>query len=113
MGYTYYKTDNIQPSETLNLKQTGRPLGRHIDAYAFDDLLVACTQEIIINGFETDKIPATVKDWIAGMIVRSLPKKLSVELLNFILDKREQAILFRCTENEFTILLNEKNSHEN
>ena len=98
--YTYYQTDNIQPSETLNLKQTGRPLGRHIDAYAFDDLLVACTQEIIINGFETDKIPPSIKDWISGLLVKSLPKELSIELLNFILDKRDEKVNYKCSKNE-------------
>jgi len=59
------------------------------DVYSFDDLLVVCSQEIMVNGMDTDAIPGTIKDWISGRIVRSLPKRLIQKLLSFLVDNRD------------------------
>ena len=48
----------------------------HLQTYDFDDLLVNLSREVISNGIETENIPATIKDWLCGKIVRALPKEL-------------------------------------
>ena len=53
-------------------------LPNFVHTFAFDDLLVNISKEVITNGLESDSIPVTIKDWLCGKIVRSLPKDLRV-----------------------------------
>ena len=81
----------------------------HIGSYALDDLLVNCCKEIISHGMDTEYLPATIKDWIAGKIFKSLPKRLVQKFLAFLLDDRDltQHVGFRENQagDEFTLLL--------
>ena len=52
------------------------PKVNHAGAYAFDDLLVSCCQEIIENGLRSPCIPATIRDWICGKAMEALPLPL-------------------------------------
>ena len=40
------------------------------DVYTFDDLLVACSQEIMVNGIDSPVIPGGIKDWVSGKLLR-------------------------------------------
>ena len=86
-------------------------LTSNADIYSFDDLLITCAHEIMINGFETTVIPPTVKDWVAGKIVKSLPHRLIQKLLGFIIDNRDMTDTIAYKEKnhgeipEFTLLL--------
>merc|ERR1712061_586120 len=62
---------------------------QNVDVYSFDDLMVTCSQEIMVNGMDTTTIPETVKDWLAGKVLRALPRKLTQKLLAFLLDNRD------------------------
>jgi len=83
----------------------------HQDGYNLDDLLVSVTQEIMVNGMDTLAVPETIKDWLAGKVLRALPKRLNQKLLSFLLDNRdmEGSLGFREREDgdipEFTLLL--------
>ena len=81
----------------------------HFDNFVFDDLLVSCTKEIITNGMESQKIPRTIKDWLAGKVLSSLPKRLIQKLFSFLLDNRDLSDLVGYKENgtgeEFTFML--------
>ena len=60
-----------------------------VNSYDFDDLLVACAEEITLNGFASDAIPRTVKDWLAGKIVESIPQILLNKILALLMDQRD------------------------
>ena len=81
------------------------------NAYNVDDLLVSCSHEIMVNGMDSDIIPDTIKDWLAGKVLRALPKRLTQKLLSFLLDNRdmEGTLGFRENQNgdipEFTLLI--------
>ena len=81
----------------------------HTGSYQLDDLLVNCCKEIIANGYETNKLPPTIKDWLAGKIMSSLPKRLVQKFLAFLLDDRDlnEHVGYRENQNgdEFTLLL--------
>lgn len=89
----------------------------HIPAYALDDLLVNACREIIAHGMETSHLPQTIKDWIAGKILTSLPKNLVSKLLGFLLEDRDFNEYISCKENtfgnEFTILLYRSDADKN
>lgn len=80
-----------------------------LDLYSFDDLLIACAKEVVTHGIDTDAIPKTIKDWLAGKILETLPKKLIQRLLAYIIDHRESHDLISYKENstgeEFTLML--------
>merc|ERR1711879_1041149 len=84
---------------------------KNVDVYTFDDLMVACSQEIMVNGIDSISIPSTIRDWISGKIVRALPKRLIQKLLSFLVDNRDmtETLGFREKVNgdvpEFTLLL--------
>jgi len=86
-----------------------RPGLKHVDVFQLDDLLVACAQDIIVNGMETGTIPDSIKEWVAGKVLKSLPKRLVQKLLSFILDNRDisEAIGLRenSTGDEFTMVV--------
>lgn len=101
---------------------------KNVDVFTFDDLMVACSQEIMVNGIDSESIPSTIRDWISGKIVRALPKRLIQKLLAFLIDNRDmtETLGFREKANgdvpEFTLLLyrtakararHEKAEHEN
>lgn len=58
-------------------------------AFNFDDLLVTCCREIIKNGLSSDKIPSTIRDWLAGRILTALPAPLVNKLVKLLLEQRE------------------------
>ena len=84
--------------------------------YSFDDLLITCCKEIIQNGFETNQIPDTIKDWLSGKIIRSLPKNLVQQLVTFLIDNRNLNNHVGCRRNpmgdEFTILFYRSDTHK-
>lgn len=57
--------------------------------YKFDDLLVHCSQEIIVNGIDSSNVPDTIKDWLAGKVMRAMPKRLVQKLFSFLIDNRD------------------------
>lgn len=61
----------------------------YLETYHLDDLLVNATQEIILNGFDTRNLPEAIKEWVAGKLLKTLPKALLKRLLTLILDNRE------------------------
>merc|ERR1712048_266841 len=73
--------------------------------------MVASAQEVMVNGIDSPVIPETIKDWLAGKVLRSLPKRLTQKLLSFLLDNRdmEGTLGFRENQNgdipEFTLLI--------
>ena len=67
-----------------------------LNRYDFDDLLVTCAEEITLNGFASDSIPRTVKDWLAGKIVESIPKILLNKILALLMDQRDTSELITC-----------------
>merc|ERR1711971_308619 len=74
---------------------------QNADIFSFDDLLITCAHEIMINGINTEVIPTTIKDWISGKIVKALPHRLIQKLLGFLIDNRDMTD---------TIAYKEKNS---
>jgi len=84
-------------------------MAAHVGSFLLDDLLVSCSQEIIKNGIETNSVPDTVKDWLFGKIMRSLPSPLVKRLLSYLLDQRDIAETFGFKESvsgdEFTLIL--------
>ena len=63
------------------------------DNYHFDDLLVICSNEIIKNGIESATIPDSIKDWLAGKILRAIPEDLCKILTKFMLESRDSSKL--------------------
>jgi len=63
------------------------------------------------NGMETSIVPDTIKDWIAGKVLRALPKRLTQKLLSFLVDNRDFEGTMGYRENpngdipEFTVLM--------
>jgi len=79
-----------------------------IDGFSFDDWLVSIGQEIMVNGWKTDNIPETVKDWFSGKVLRALPPRLIQKFIGFLLDNRdiEGSIAIReMNDEEFHILI--------
>merc|ERR1711963_463164 len=60
---------------------------------------------------ETNTVPDTIKDWLAGKLVRALPKRLTQRLLAYFLDNRDMKGVLAFKEKnyadvpEFTILM--------
>ena len=58
---------------------------------------------------DSEALPGTIKDWIAGKIFKSLPKRLVQKFLAFLLDDRDMTEHVGFRENqagdEFTLLL--------
>ena len=69
-----------------------------LNSYDFDDLLVACSEEITINGFSSTSIPRTIKDWLAGKIIESLPRILLNKLLEILVEQRDVHELVTCQD---------------
>lgn len=82
---------------------------RNLDVFAFDDLLVTCSHEIINNGIETECIPDSIKDWFAGKVLRALPSALLKKLCGFLLENRDldKSLAYKesLQSDEFTIRL--------
>ena len=84
---------------------------QNLDVYSFDDLLCACAQEIIQNGLQSKSIPSTIRDWLCGKIVDTLPSSLVQQLLTMILESKDatEKIGFRERNkpdyNEFAFIL--------
>ena len=89
----------------------------HVGSFLLDDLLVSCSQEIIKNGIETNTVPDTVKDWIFGKVIRSLPTPLVKRLLSYLLDQRDIAETLGFKESvsgdEFTLILHKSVKQKN
>ena len=64
---TFMLSETMMNNNTTNLVQQVQP---NIGVYAFDDLLVACSQEIMTNGIESPHVPSTIRDWLAGTLVQ-------------------------------------------
>ena len=98
--------ETVQPQPDLF-----NPNAKYVDAFSFDDLLVSCCQEIMVRGWESADIPASIKDWISGKILNTLPKRLIQKLLAYLVNNKdsEGLIGFRERENqdvpEFTLFL--------
>lgn len=81
------------------------------DVYTFDDLLVACSQEIMINGIDSPVIPGGIKDWVSGKLLSALPKRLVQQLLASLIENRNlvDTIDFRekkgQNRSEFTLVM--------
>jgi transcription elongation factor Elf1 len=67
-----------------------------LNSYDFDDLLVSCAEEITLNGFSSEAIPRTVKDWLAGKIVESIPQILLNRILALLVEQRDTSGLITC-----------------
>ena len=52
--------------------ENGNTAASHVDVFRFDDLLVACCQEIMVRGWDAADIPPSIKDWISGKILATL-----------------------------------------
>ena len=84
---------------------------KNADVYSFDDLLVSCCNEISTNGINSECIPPTIRDWIAGKIIESLPQKLVQRLVSFLTENRDmsETMAYRekvnCEVPEFTLLM--------
>lgn len=79
-----------------------------IDGFSFDDWLVSIGQEIMTNGWTTDNIPETVKDWFSGKVLRALPSRLSQKFIGFLLDNRDidgSIAIREMNDEEFHILI--------
>jgi hypothetical protein len=77
------------PDTSLPTDKKKYAYDKSIGVYSFDDLLVSCGQEIIANGFNTDQIPDSVKDWVSGKLLKTLPDLLVRRLFNFLLEHRD------------------------
>merc|ERR1711997_1068544 len=62
--------------------------------------MIACAQEIVVNGFESKIVPDSISDWICGKVMRSLPKRLSSRLLSYLIDNRDLEGTIDFRENE-------------
>lgn len=102
---------NKHASQNHDNQNSNSETPKNVDIYTFDDLMISCAQEIMVNGIESDNIPSTIRDWISGKIVRALPKRLIQKLLAFLVDNRDmtETLGFREKANgdvpEFTLLL--------
>ena len=100
----------LQQNDNQNI-QNNSSSPKNVDIYTFDDLMISCSQEIMVNGIESENIPSTIRDWISGKIVKALPKRLVQKLLSFLVDNRDmtETLGFREKVNgdvpEFTLLL--------
>lgn len=92
-----------------NTTMASKPGPKHVDVFQLDDLLVACAQDIIVNGFDTLTIPDSIKEWVAGKVLKSLPRRLTQKLLSFVLDNRDVSDSIGLRENatgdEFTMIV--------
>jgi len=95
------------------------PMNENIkaDVYTFDDLLVACSQEIMVNGIDSDVIPGGIRDWVSGKLLSALPKRLVQQLLASLIENRNLAdtIDFRekkgQNRSEFTLVMYKSEKH--
>jgi hypothetical protein len=79
-----------------------------IDGFSFDDWLVSIGQEIMVNGWKTENIPETVKDWFSGKVLRALPPRLIQKFIGFLLDNRDidgSIAIREMNDEEFHILI--------
>jgi len=79
-----------------------------MDGFSFDDWLVSIGQEIMVNGWKTDNIPETVKDWFSGKVLRALPPRLIQKFIGFLLDNRDidgSIAIREMNDEEFHILI--------
>ena len=87
------------------------PPPKTADIFSFDDLLISCSHEIMVNGINSAVIPPTIKDWISGKIVQALPHRLIQKLLGFLIDNRDMTETIAYKEKnqgecpEFTLML--------
>merc|ERR1711879_866234 len=95
----------------FHFHDNGSAAARNADVYSFDDLLISSAQEIMVNGMGSEVIPETIKDWLAGKVLRALPKRLTQKLLSFLVDNRDMEATLGFKENqngdipEFTLLM--------
>lgn len=100
-----------QHNASNNIPQVDIPPPKTADIFSFDDLLITCAHEIMLNGINSTVIPPTIKDWISGKIVDALPHRLVQKLLGFLIDNRDmtETIAFKEKNHgevpEFTLLL--------
>jgi len=101
----------LQTPHRTDTSQTPRNPVKCADVFSFDDMLASCVAEITKNGMDTLAVPDTIKDWVAGKLLRAFPKQLTQRLLNFMMEQRdfEGLLAFReCRTGdvpEFTLLL--------
>ena len=60
-----------------------------MDLYAFDDLLITCSEHISKHGFQTESIPPMIKGWLAEKIITILPSDFTKTLLNKCLQTKD------------------------
>jgi len=60
-----------------------------MDLYAFDDLLITCSEHISKHGFQTESIPPIIKGWLADKIITVLPSDFTKTLLNKCLQSKD------------------------
>ena len=80
----------------------------NLGGFCFDDWLVSIGQEIMLNGWKTNNIPETVKDWFSGKVLRALPPRLIQKFIGFLLDNRDidgSIALREMNDEEFHILI--------
>jgi len=75
--------------EPIEQLQTPRSPVKYADVFSFDDMLASCVAEITKNGMDTLAVPDTIKDWVAGKLLRAFPKQLTQRLLNFMMEQRD------------------------
>jgi len=104
---------HLQTPTRTDTSQTARNPVKCADVFSFDDMLASCVAEITKNGMDTLAVPDTIKDWVAGKLLRAFPKQLTQRLLNFMMEQRdfEGLLAFReCRTGdvpEFTLLLHQ------
>ena len=104
MSFQNFALDGLLSEQ--NQKDSEPPA--YCDSYFYDDLLVTTTREIITNGLKTPNVPRSIKDWIFGKVMESLPEQLVKRLIKFVLDNRnENKVAYKenAMGDEFTILV--------
>ena len=79
----------LQTPHRTDTSQTARNPVKCADVFSFDDMLASCVAEITKNGMDTLAVPDTIKDWVAGKLLRAFPKQLTQRLLNFMMEQRD------------------------
>ena len=72
-----------------NLSNSSSSKVKCADVFSFDDMLASCVAEIVKNGMDTLAIPDSIKDWVAGKLLRGMPKQLTQRLLSFMMEQRD------------------------
>ena len=57
--------------------------------FLFDDLLILCCKEILINGLESKNIPTHMRPWMAMKILEYLPKSFIERIVFHMSENRE------------------------